>query len=75
MKTIDVIVAVLLVVGGANWGLVGLFGFDLVATIFGEMSVISRVIYIAVGLSAAYQAFGWKAIQNRWQSAELQPSS
>jgi len=75
MKTIDVIVAVLLVVGGANWGLVGLFGFDLVATIFGEMSVIARVIYVAVGLSAAYQALGWKAIQSRWKTPELQPTS
>ncbi len=68
MKTIDVIVAVLLVVGGLNWGLVGLFRFDLVATIFGEMSIISRVVYSLVGLAAAYQALGWKAIQGRWQN-------
>ena len=74
MKTIDVIVAALLVVGGLNWGLVGLFGFDLVATIFGEMSVASRVVYALVGVCAVYQAFGWKAIQNRWQAPELQPA-
>jgi len=67
MKTIDVIVAVLLIVGGLNWGLVGLFSFDLVATIFGDMSVISRIIYILVGVSALYQAILWKGIQNRWQ--------
>lgn len=75
MKTIDVIVAVLLVVGGLNWGLVGLFGFDLVATIFGEMSAMSRVVYSLVGACAVYQALGWKAIQNRWKTPELQPSS
>jgi uncharacterized membrane protein YuzA (DUF378 family) len=72
MKTIDVIVAVLLVVGGANWGLVGLFNFDLVATILGEGSIFSRIVYMLVGACAAYQALGWKAIQARWQS-ELTP--
>jgi uncharacterized membrane protein YuzA (DUF378 family) len=43
---------VLLIVGGLNWGLVGLFKFDLVATIFGEMSLLARLIYVAVALSA-----------------------
>ena len=66
MKALDVIVAVLLVVGGLNWGLVGLFNFDLVAAIFGSMSALSRIVYIVVGLSAIYQALQWKAIQARW---------
>ena len=66
MKTMDVVVAVLLVVGGLNWGLVGLFGFDLVAAIFGEMSSLSRVVYILVGASALYQGLQWRAIQRRW---------
>ena len=43
---------ILLVVGGLNWGLVGLFKFDLVASIFGEMSLFTRLVYIAVALSA-----------------------
>jgi uncharacterized membrane protein YuzA (DUF378 family) len=42
----------LLVIGGLNWGLVGLFKFDLVASIFGEMSVFTRFVYVAVALSA-----------------------
>lgn len=42
----------LLVVGGLNWGLVGLFKFDLVARMFGEMSFFTRLIYVAVALSA-----------------------
>jgi len=46
----------LLVVGGLNWALVGLFGVDLVATIFGPGSIASRVIYVLVGLSAVYCA-------------------
>jgi len=45
---------VLVIVGGLNWGLVGAFGFDLVAAIFGEMSLISRLVYILVGLAAVY---------------------
>jgi uncharacterized membrane protein YuzA (DUF378 family) len=66
MKAIDTIVAILLVVGGLNWGLVGLFSFDLVATIFGDMSFISRIVYVLVGLGAVYQGLQWKAIQRRW---------
>jgi hypothetical protein len=69
MKSLDVIVAILLVVGGLNWGLVGLFNFDLVATLFGNMSAISRIVYILVGISAIYQGLQWKAIQRRWALA------
>jgi len=66
MKKMDVVAAVLLVVGGLNWGLVGLLNFDLVAKLFGEMSLLSRVVYSLVGLAAVYQALSWKAIQKRW---------
>jgi len=69
MKTLDVILAILLIVGGLNWGLVGLFGFDLVAKILGDMTLLSRVVYSLVGLSAVYQALQWKAIQKRWGMA------
>ena len=55
MRTLNTITLVLLIVGGLNWGLVGLFGFDLVATIFGEMSVLSRIVYVLVGISAIAQ--------------------
>ena len=70
MKTLDVVAAVLLVVGGLNWGLVGIARFDLVAAIFGmhfgEASVLSAAVYLLVGLAALYQAVGFKAIQRRW---------
>lgn len=52
MTALDWVFFVLLVVGGLNWGLVGIFDFDLVATLFGDMSAISRVVYSLVGLSA-----------------------
>ena len=55
MRAINIITLVLLIVGGLNWGLVGLFGFDLVATLFGDMSMLSRLVYVLVGLSAVWQ--------------------
>ena len=55
MKIVNTLTLVLLIVGGLNWGLVGLFGFDLVAAIFGEMSALSRVVYTLVGASALWQ--------------------
>ena len=69
MRTVDVVAAILLVVGGLNWGLVGLINLDLVARIFGDMSVLSRIVYILVGVAALYQAVQWKAIQRRWKAA------
>ena len=65
MKSLNVLIAILLVVGGLNWGLVGLFGFDLVATLFGTMSVLSRIVYTLVGVTAVYYLIAWKSIQGR----------
>ncbi len=56
MKIIKIIAMILVIVGGLNWGLVGLFNIDLVAAIFGAMSAISRIVYTLVGLSAVYLA-------------------
>ena len=55
MRAINTVTLLLLIIGGLNWGLVGLFGFDLVATIFGEMSVLIRIVYVLVGISAIAQ--------------------
>ncbi|MDR3580787.1 MAG: DUF378 domain-containing protein [Oryzomonas sp.] len=70
MKTLDVVVTVLLLIGALNWGLVGFFGFNLVAAIFGEAGTISRLIYAVVGLAALYEigslTFGLKDTQQRW---------
>lgn len=56
MKALKTIALILVIVGGLNWGLVGLFNFDLVAAIFGAMSAISKIVYVLVGLSAVYLA-------------------
>jgi len=54
LSIVDWIALILIIVGGLNWGLVGAFKFDLVAAIFGTGSVIARIVYILVGLSAIY---------------------
>ncbi len=56
---IDSVAVVLLLVGGLNWGLVGLFQWDLVGSIFGDMSAVSRVIFTAVGLAAIWRIGCW----------------
>ncbi|GLS34617.1 DUF378 domain-containing protein [Mesorhizobium tianshanense] len=55
MKFINILTLIFVIVGGLNWGLVGLFSFDLVAAIFGAGSALVRIVYILVGLSAAWQ--------------------
>lgn len=52
------IALVLLIIGGINWGLVGLAGVDLVATLFGPMSALSRIVYVLVGVAAVVSIFG-----------------
>ena len=55
MRAINSITLLLVIVGGLNWLLVGLFDFDLVAALFGDMSPLSRVVYVLVGVSAVVQ--------------------
>jgi uncharacterized protein len=59
MKPLDIVTAALVIVGGANWGLVAIAEFDLVATLvgleFGETNAASRIVYGLVGLAAVYQ--------------------
>jgi hypothetical protein len=70
MKKLDLLSAVLLIVGGLNWGLVSIARFDLVATVFGldfgETNVATRLVYGLVGLSALYVAAQLRAIPKRW---------
>ena len=57
MKIIKIIAFILTVIGALNWGLVGAFRFDLVAAIFGEMSLLTRIIYMLVGVSGFIALF------------------
>ena len=54
-KTCDGIALTLVLVGAINWGLIGFFGFDLVAFIFGNMSIMSRIVYGLVGIAGLYE--------------------
>jgi uncharacterized protein len=54
LTAVDWLFFILLVIGGINWGLVGLLGLDLVALLFGPMTLISRIVYILVGVAAVY---------------------
>ena len=56
LNALDYIAFVILIIGGLNWGFVGIFKYDLVAAIFGDMSTFSRLIYDLVGLAAIYVA-------------------
>ena len=55
MRVINLLTLILVIVGGLNWGLVGLFDFNLVSAIFGDMSAVSRLVYVLVGVSAVWQ--------------------
>ncbi len=57
LKGLDIAALVLLIIGGLNWGMWALFEFNVVAAIFGELSVLSRIIYLLVAISAIYAAF------------------
>lgn len=52
LNGLTVATLILMIIGALNWGLIGLFEFNLVAAIFGDMSLISRIIYTIVGLAA-----------------------
>jgi uncharacterized membrane protein YuzA (DUF378 family) len=67
MKALDVVAAALVFIGGVNWGLVGLFDFNLVNFIFGGLPALVRIIYILVGIAAVYDLALWRAIQRRWE--------
>ncbi len=54
MKVIDTIALILIIIGAINWGLIGIFNFNLVDAIFGTMSVLSRIIYTLVGISGLW---------------------
>ncbi|MES2272875.1 MAG: DUF378 domain-containing protein [Chlamydiota bacterium] len=56
---IGTIAVILLLIGGLCWGLVGLFKFDLISSIFGEMSVLSRIFFVLIGLAAVYRIVMW----------------
>ncbi len=75
MKKLDILIGALLVIGGLNWGLVGLFDYNFIETMFGELSMITRMIYGLVGLAAIYDILMIKAIWKRWDLHFRRPTT
>lgn len=79
MRKIDVLAAILVVVGALNWGLVAIAKFDLVAALFGlrfgETSALTATVYGLVGLAGLYQGLAWKSVQRRWHSQPVLQSN
>lgn len=74
MKPLDIVAALLLVIGGLNWGLIAFANFDLVAALtgagaFGSKNAIGAVIYGLVGLAAIYMALSWRTMTSRTRVA------
>lgn len=65
MRTLDTVALVLVIVGGLNWLLVGLFELDLVATLFGADSVLAKIVYVLVGLAALWMLWDLLAHRSR----------
>lgn len=65
MKALDAVALVLVIVGGLNWLLVGLFELDVVAAVFGEGSVLAKIVYVLVGLAALWMLWDWVARRSR----------
>ncbi len=62
MHTLKIIAYILVIIGAINWGLIGFFNFNLVSLIFGDMTLLTRIVYILVGLSAIFLLFTHKEI-------------
>ncbi len=54
MKTLNLFALTITIIGAINWGLIGFFNFNLVAFLFGDMTLLSRIIYALVGLCGLY---------------------
>ena len=66
MKALDYTALTIAIIGAVNWGLVGIFRFDLIAALFGNMSWFSRLVYILVGLSGLYLLSLYGRIRNEF---------
>jgi len=63
MGMLGTVAMALVVIGGLNWGLVGLLNLDLVAMLLGAGSMLAKLVYVLVGLSALYSLYGWMTMK------------
>lgn len=64
MKTMDYIALALVIIGAVNWGLIGFFSFDLVKVLFGDMTLLSRIVYALIGVAGLYSLSYFGRIKN-----------
>lgn len=74
MKMLDIVLGALLIIGGLNWGMVGLFNINFVTAIFGDATFLTRLIYILVGFAAVYDIATIKSIWRRWDIGLNKPA-
>jgi uncharacterized membrane protein YuzA (DUF378 family) len=67
MKHVNLLAMVLLLIGGLNWGLVGIFNYNLVTALLGDTSMMTKVVYALVGICALYE--GYQFLQKRGASS------
>lgn len=67
MKIIDNIALILVIIGSVVWGLIGFFRFDLVAMLFGEMTVLTRIVYALIGIAGLYAISYFGRLKNTVQ--------
>lgn len=72
MKALDIVSAILVIVGALNWGLVGLFGFNLVTFLLGA-GPLASIVYVLVGTAGVLQAVRFPATQRRWSHSHGTP--
>ena len=71
MKILDYTALALVIIGAINWGLIGFFSFDLVRVLFGDMSLLSRIIYALVGVSGLYALSYFGRLKNEMQERKI----
>jgi uncharacterized membrane protein YuzA (DUF378 family) len=64
-QVVEIVAMILLLIGGLNWGLIGLFQWNFIASVFGFTSVLTRTLYTLAGLAAVYRIVCWTRCQKR----------
>lgn len=65
MKKLDYTAVILLLIAAFNWGLVGIFNFNLISTVF-ESPIVSRIVFVTFGLSGVYLVVYYRGLKERW---------
>ena len=62
MRSVNIITGILILIGALNWGIVGLFNYNVIGFLFGEASLLTRIVYVLVGLSGLWQLIRYRSV-------------